>query len=70
MADNLESTTLVLSLPNTNPSNMIHGEYNHLLTIISQKVTKKLYGIAIFDILVGIFATGLDIGLLVYDPLR
>jgi chromosomal replication initiation ATPase DnaA len=70
MADNLESTTLVLSLPNTNTSNMINREYNHLLTSISQKVTKKLYGIAIFDILVGIFAIGLDIGLLVYDLFR
>jgi chromosomal replication initiation ATPase DnaA len=70
MADNLESTTLVLSLPNNNTSNMINREYNHLLTSISQKVTKKLYGIAIFDILVGIFAIGLDIGLLVYDLFR
>jgi hypothetical protein len=70
MADNLESANLVSSLSNMNPSNIIQRECNHLLTMISRKVTRKLYGIAIFNILVGIIFMGLDIGVLIYNDMR
>jgi hypothetical protein len=69
MADNPESTTLISSLSNMNPSNMIQREWNHVLTMISRKVTKKLYGIAIFDILLGLVSIGLDIGIPANDEI-
>jgi hypothetical protein len=69
MADNLESTILVSSLSNMNPSNMIQREWNHSLTMISRKVTKKLCGIAIFDILLGMVSIGLDIGILLNNEI-
>lgn len=69
MADNPESTILVSSLSNMNPSNMIQREWNHVLTMISRKVTKKLCGIAIFNILVGTVSIGSDIGLLVNNEI-
>lgn len=60
MTDNFDLMNLVSSSSEMN----LRQEYNYLLTKISQKVTRKLYGIAIFNILIGIGAIGLDIGLL------
>lgn len=65
MTENFESATLVSSLSNMNP----RREYNHLLTVISQKVTKKMCVLAIFNILVGAVLIGLDIGLFLKDEL-
>jgi hypothetical protein len=67
MADNLESTALVSSVSNMNTSNMIQQEWYHSLTMISKKLTRKLCGIAIFNILVGTISIGLEIGLLFYS---
>jgi hypothetical protein len=45
------------------PSNIIQNEW------ISEKITKKLYIMAIFNILVGIVIIGLDIGLMVNEDI-
>ncbi len=70
MADNSQSTTLISSLSNTGPSNMIQQESKYSSTMISQKVRRKLYAIGIFNILIGIVLIGLDIGLILYDQMR
>jgi hypothetical protein len=70
MADNSQSTTLISSLSKMDPSNMIQQESKYLLTMISQKMTRKLYAIAIFSILIGIVSIGLDIGLMFCDQFR
>ncbi len=63
MADNSQSTTLLSFDHNMSPSNIIQHEW------ISEKITKKLYIMAIFNILVGIVIIGLDIGLMVNEDI-
>ncbi len=65
MADNSQSTTLLPSDYNMSPRNTIEQEWKHLLTCISEKIRRQLYGIAIFNILIGIVIIGLDIGLMI-----
>jgi len=70
MADNSQSTTLISSLSNAGPTNMIQLESKYSLTMISQKMRKKLYAIGIFNIVIGIVLIGLDIGLILCDQMR
>ena len=69
MAENLDSATLVSSSSNTNSGNINHREGIHLLAKIPEKITKKLYGIAIANIFVGIISIGLDFGLMISGDL-
>jgi hypothetical protein len=69
MADSVQSTAITSLLSNADSSNMIQQESKSSSTIISQKVIKKLYFIAIFNILVGIISMGIDIGLLINDAM-
>jgi hypothetical protein len=68
MTDNSQSMILVSS-SNTDPSNMIQQKSKYLLTTISQKLTRKLFVIAIFNILIGIVSIVIDVRLM-YDTMR
>ncbi len=65
MADNSQSATLLSSDYNMSPTNTIQQEWKHLSTCIPEKIRRKLYGIAIFNILIGIVIIGLEIGLMI-----
>jgi hypothetical protein len=51
------------------PSDIIQQDWKYALTMISGGITRKLYAIAIFNILMGITIIGIDIGLMANDDL-
>ncbi len=69
MVDNSQSATLLSSDFNMRPSDIIQQDWKYALTMISGGITRKLYAIAIFNILMGITIIGIDIGLMANDDL-
>ncbi len=64
MADNSQTANLLSFDGFMNPNNRIEQEWKHLLTYISERIRRKLYAIAIYNILIGIALIGLEIGLM------
>jgi hypothetical protein len=69
MADNSQSTTLISSDFNMRSGDIIQQDWKYALTMISGGTTRKLYAIAIFNILMGIAIIGIDIGLMANDDI-